>query len=379
MDGLAVKEVEFNGALLKAIQDLSGIVWVGVSWICNGIGLSKHQKDRQVTNIQNDSLLKEGCFKFEAGVFDPNNETLALQLDYLPAWLFKIKITPKMEKESPELAQRLKEYQLKAKDVLADAFLPEKKVIEPAAQQTVQLQFPDYEKKFNEISLSIEKLYAEMARFADIMLTWKTQIERTVTEKPVQKHETVIVDKGKEWRKSMYKMVDHLLLIDSRFEDRLAVMNYIRSYMTRNYGVVWAQEEKEYKERYGSHPKFLELVYDNENIRSIFECVLADLVGNVGKNRGHKPNTIEDIIRPLIEIRHDTSKNGCQTYRTVYTRMEGEYGVSWKNHMTRYMNENKPAKKPSKKELITNKYQLRKKFEMSVADLLSELTDGGLI
>jgi len=39
-------------------------------------------------------------------------------------WLAKISITPKMQKENKEVMNKLIEYQLKAKDVLAKAFLP---------------------------------------------------------------------------------------------------------------------------------------------------------------------------------------------------------------------------------------------------------------
>ena len=53
--------------------------------------------------------------------------TLCLKLDYVPLWLAKIAITPRMERETPELAARLEQYQLKAKDVLAAAFLPQSK------------------------------------------------------------------------------------------------------------------------------------------------------------------------------------------------------------------------------------------------------------
>jgi hypothetical protein len=41
-----------------------------------------------------DTVLQMGCFKFEAGVFDADNSTLAIELDYLPLWLAKISITP---------------------------------------------------------------------------------------------------------------------------------------------------------------------------------------------------------------------------------------------------------------------------------------------
>ncbi len=127
MNELEVKKVPFMGTELMAARDADGQIWAGVSYICNGIGLTKHQKDRQVTNIQTDKVLSRGCLKFEAGVFDRNNSTLALKLDYIPLWLAKIAITPKMERETPELAAKLEQYQLKAKDVLAAAFLSRSK------------------------------------------------------------------------------------------------------------------------------------------------------------------------------------------------------------------------------------------------------------
>ena len=121
---LVMKEVEFNGDCLKAAQDVStSKIYVGVSWICNGIGMDKNLKDRQVKNIQSDIVLSKGCVRFDAGVFDVNNETLSIELDYLPLWLAKISITPNMQNERPLLTQKLINYQLKAKDILAQAFI----------------------------------------------------------------------------------------------------------------------------------------------------------------------------------------------------------------------------------------------------------------
>lgn len=121
---LEIKRVLFMGAELMAARDTDGQIWAGVSYICNGIGLNKNEKDRQVKNVQADRVLKKGCVKFDAGVFDPNNQTVAIKLDFVPLWLAKISITPSMEAETPELADRLEQYQLRAKDTLAEAFLP---------------------------------------------------------------------------------------------------------------------------------------------------------------------------------------------------------------------------------------------------------------
>lgn len=123
MGELKIKEVDFNGATLMATQMEDEKIFVGVNWVCEGIGFDRNGKDTQVKKIQRDIVLKEGCVKFDVGVFDENNETLAIELNFLPLWLAKISITPKMQKENPFVAKNLVEYQLKAKDVLAKAFV----------------------------------------------------------------------------------------------------------------------------------------------------------------------------------------------------------------------------------------------------------------
>lgn len=126
---LVTKEVEFNGDLLKAVQNNdTKKVYVGVKWVCNGIGLSGDQGRAQVKKIQSDIVLRNGCVKFDTGVFDDYNETIAIELDYLPLWLAKISITPTMQKETPEITNKLINYQLQAKDVLANAFIRKEEV-----------------------------------------------------------------------------------------------------------------------------------------------------------------------------------------------------------------------------------------------------------
>lgn len=121
---IMAREVEFNGDLLKVAQDnKTGIIYVGVRWVCNGLGLSRGQINNENNRIQNDLVLKNGCTKFSAGVFDENNETIAIELDFLPLWLAKISITPKMISDTPLVAKKIVNYQVKAKDVLAKAFI----------------------------------------------------------------------------------------------------------------------------------------------------------------------------------------------------------------------------------------------------------------
>ena len=37
---LEVKDVDFNGTVLRAAQDVDKIICVGVAWVCRGLGLS---------------------------------------------------------------------------------------------------------------------------------------------------------------------------------------------------------------------------------------------------------------------------------------------------------------------------------------------------
>ncbi len=125
MKDLVVKSVDLFGDSVITAQDREGNIWAGVTYFCKALGMSKNQRDAQVDKVQLDKTLSKGCGKFPAGVFDSSNETYALRLDFVPIWLAKITITDKMQKDHPELADKLLNYQLKAKDVLAAAFLPQ--------------------------------------------------------------------------------------------------------------------------------------------------------------------------------------------------------------------------------------------------------------
>lgn len=63
MNSLTVKEVDFNGATLMATHlEEEDKIYVGVSWICEGIGFNKNGKDTQVKKIQSDIVLNRGLY-----------------------------------------------------------------------------------------------------------------------------------------------------------------------------------------------------------------------------------------------------------------------------------------------------------------------------
>lgn len=127
MNDLVVKKVDLCGDMIMAAQDKDGQVWAGVKWLCEGLGLTKGQMQNERVKIQEDVVLKEGERNFVLPTKGGKQEVLCLRHDFIPLWIAKITVTPAMKENNPELVNKLMQYQLKAKDVLAEAFLPKKK------------------------------------------------------------------------------------------------------------------------------------------------------------------------------------------------------------------------------------------------------------
>ena len=119
-----ILEQSFDGDYIMTVKLKSNNkVYVGVKWITQALGFNKNNHDRQVKNIQSDAVLSKGASNLTLPTKGGNQKSLCIELEYLPLWLAKISITPTMKREHPEITEKLIHYQLKAKDVLAKAFL----------------------------------------------------------------------------------------------------------------------------------------------------------------------------------------------------------------------------------------------------------------
>lgn len=138
---LVAKEVEFLGDSLLVVKDEeSNKIYTGVGYVCKGLGLSEGQLKSERKKIQEDIVLSKGGRNFILPTNGGNQEVLTIELDYLPLWLAKISITPKMREQQPELVDRLVQYQLKAKDILAKAFVYKEQHSNPYSHLSKELQ-----------------------------------------------------------------------------------------------------------------------------------------------------------------------------------------------------------------------------------------------
>ena len=362
---LAIKDVNFNGAMLRAVQDTDKIIWVGVKWVCEGLGLTEGQTKNERKKIQTDRVLSQGGRNFVLPTEGGKQDVLCLELEFLPLWLAKIRVTPRMSRENQDLADKLVVYQLKAKDVLANAFL--KKETAPTVQQ-------EYAVKIERLEEKIDKMYKDMSSLANIILDWKESTSKTIPDKITISSS----DKGSEWKAAMYQKMDRICEQTKDFSGRMDVMNYIYRYINKHYGIVWEQEIREYREQTKTvRLSIIQVVESKEMLRSIFESVLTDLefkyCGSAKKYEkimDCNHTWIDVVIAPLIKKYHDNSNAGMLTFRRVYKRMEESNHICWKNLTTRYVKEY--GKIPSKKDLVMTRPSLHYKFQAAVKELMEE-------
>lgn len=129
MFDLTVKNVPFCGTGLLAVKEKeSGKIYAGVNPILRDLGFDERQIEYRRNKWISDKSISKGVQKFlypseKGGV----QEGYCIDIMKLPLALAKLEITPKMEKEMPDLSMKLEEYQDRCADVLAEAFLPKTK------------------------------------------------------------------------------------------------------------------------------------------------------------------------------------------------------------------------------------------------------------
>lgn len=176
------KLVPFGDYEILAVKTNDGKIHGAVRWICTGIGLTVDQAKRQMKNIREDLVISKGYRNLTLPTNGGAQEVFCIELDFLPLWLAKISITPTMQETNPEAVENLVNYQLKAKDVLAEAFLPKQQpktqaeLIAMMAQQGVE-----QERRLNAVEEKQLQLETKQDNIAEIIALNPTEWRKKVT------------------------------------------------------------------------------------------------------------------------------------------------------------------------------------------------------
>ena len=138
--------------------------------------------------------------------------------------------------------------------------------------------------KLNNIDNKLDELQKDMEEIWGLLAEMKSNLQKSYTSGNIRKkkNKIIVVDKRSMWKRKIYEQIKILIDAKYSFRKRSEVLHYIYNYMRRNYGIVWEQDVKEYKEYFNMDckPKTIDVVYNNETYRSIFEAILIDMVVN---------------------------------------------------------------------------------------------------
>jgi len=200
--------------------------------------------------------------------------------------------------------------------------------------------------------------------------------------KPVVKPSIPILETNPKWKHEMYLIAKNISeQLPEQYEDYKSVLSAVYKKLRSVYGIVWEQEQKEFKNKYDivGNVKFFDIIYNKEQLKSLFENLLFDMADNIKKPEKVAQKSILEpvfieldpikaVIAPLIQKRQDKTVGGTNTYREVYNRM----GVCWSNRLSRYKNSHGLKKNPKKSVVIKENEKLFNLYQKVIAEMLNE-------
>lgn len=375
-NNLLVKDVPFHDAMLRATQDENGQIWVGVRWICEGIGMTPGQMQNERRRIHNDLVLYVAERNFVLPTSSGDQEVMCLKLEFLPLWLAKISITPRMKEEKPELVEKLITYQLKAKDVLAAAFLSQTRSV--SKRETAITPIEKFFDRQNEI---LERQTEMMNSFCSQILAiiqGGTKFDSPQKTPPAEEVPVI----RQNWKKYAYSLIDQVIESNPRYAscERRHVLYYVYSYMNVNYGIIWAQEEKEYHEKHSGIFHTIDIIEDNLMYRSIFEAIVKDLIQG-HESRPVRTELVQKLITPLVmEMKDQSAHNNMRAYKKVFKLMKNKYGVDWTARTEEYKANHSYDKTPvTKTKVVNSSKELLEIFKKATLELCERIERGDSI
>jgi phage antirepressor YoqD-like protein len=215
MSDIVVKNVNFNGDILLAAQDEYGKINVAIYYVCKALRLTEGQMKNERLRIQDDIVLSKGGRKIILPTNGGPQEVLCLELDFLPLWLAKINANIISDKSTQD---KLIAYQLKAKDVLAQAFLDQKPALPSNFAEACRMLADEWEEK--------QKLLPK-ANYYDNLISRNALLNFRDTTKELHVKQSVLT----EWL-----IKHHYVYCDRRTEKIMPFAEYVPSlFETKEY------------------------------------------------------------------------------------------------------------------------------------------------
>lgn len=250
-----------------------------------------------------------------------------------------------------EVQRQLVKCYFKVQEIAAEQHKEPAPVTRPfyEMQVPVQIPLPDFDPYFSEIYQKLDRIPIlecqledaqrkldyisnNLKNFCNFLLntTEQQQALPIPTSNDFEKPKEVISrteapENYKDWQKKMHRFVDKLIA-RGMYKDELEAFGDLYNKLWREYGYVYKQEAKEYKERHKTEkePSRLETIYES-TLKNIFQNNLESMVANaysITDPDAITEATLDDLIRPYAEMTHDTSKHNMLSFRKVYEQME---------------------------------------------------------
>ena len=247
------KEVDFQGSKLQAVKTESGNIYVGMQWVVSGIGFDKRKAYTEIDKAKEDEVVSRGVRNFVVPTRGGKQKVKCLNIEFLPIWLAKISITPTIKKEQPDVSWKMTQFQLKAKDVLADAFINQK-----------------------------EELDDDLAMIENL----NNQISHVVSHIRKQDKE---LEETKEKQEKLEERVDSLDAVNLEGDLRQRLNQMVRKYAYESgegFGKAWSEFKRRFNIAYNTNIELLKTNYQKETGQEISTPGILE-----------ERNRLEDAIR----------------------------------------------------------------------------------
>ena len=151
---LQTANFDFYGDSLIAVKDITyDEIYVSINSVLKGIGFSRDQTRYQRNKWIKDISVSKGVVKFTIPTNGGKQEAECINSRKLPIALAKINITKRMQRDYPEITDKLSLYQDKCADALAQIFIDKNQVID---RQTL-VELTDTINRLNETMISMQQ------------------------------------------------------------------------------------------------------------------------------------------------------------------------------------------------------------------------------